>query len=273
VLSFIAALAALPSVPATSGGNDANLGVDAGDTLSAASLLPALGIYQAEMALNDVDWFRVGATSTAPQCVTFSVTGSAGLTLDLESTGVTRRATSASSPTGQALASIAVPGNVTARLGVQPLQAAPSGYAFSIGSSGLPVPSAADAFSGHDAGATLSGALPVQAGCTGGRLGPVNNVTDLADAFSFSLGAGEQLTYSFAHAGAAALELRVLNAAGVAVAPSLSSGGVGTFVADGAGTYFITVAAPANSALGDTPYLVGLTIGPPDPGSGCRPQC
>ena len=261
-------LLALPGVLAATSNIDATLNTDASNTREGASLLPGFGTYQGTFVNDDVDWYRVNASSSSPQCVDLSFSGVSGkVMLEHESDGVTRAVhTRTKDLAGKA--AVAAPRGGLTYLGGAHLATGTATYTMATTAQGLPSASTGDALTGGDAGSSAPASLAVKPGCVGGRL---SGSSDVRDVYAIHIPTGEQLVYTFAAGGATPLRASVLDTAGQVVA-SITSGGFATFSPPSGGTYYVAVSADAME-YPDVPYLVGLTVGPPDPGSSCRPYC
>lgn len=264
---FVAILL-LPGALGATGNIDATLNADASNVRDPASALSALGTYQGTLAPDDVDWFRVNTTASGPQCVDLAFSGaSAKVMLEHEANGVVRAVhTTTKDLSGKA--AIAAPTGGSIYFGGAHLSSTSSAtYSISTSARGLASRSTGDAMSGGDAGSSPVGALSVSPGCIGGFL----STNDLRDVYAVNIPSGHGLVYTFAAPGVAPLRAAILDAAGREIA-SITSGGLGTFQPPSGGIYYVAVQSEATNIV-DEPYLLGLTVGPPDPGSSCRPYC
>lgn len=275
VLLLVLGVCAVPLAPASTTQNDAGLGLDVGNTAETAALIRIPGTYSGQLSSNDVDWYRSDVSTSAPLCVSAvtSADPEAAVALETVKNGTTTRAYTRPLTGARGHAALAIPSSATVRVEARATLSGLTGYGFDLATVGVPSTSAGDALSGLDAGATLSSALRVSPGCVGGHLSVVNDVADTRDIYAVSVAAGRQLTYSFAQASAGrVLQVQVLDAAGNVLGPTILSGGAGAFVPSDGGTYYLAVTSSSTSAE-DVGYLMGITIGPPEPGSACRPQC
>lgn len=260
--------------------NDAGSGADAPDTRAEALAVP-LGSHEGNLSPRDVDWYSVAASASSPVCVsathhahsnqtvTFSTTSASGEPKDTR-TVVREDETRAMGFATTSLERV--------HYGIEPSDndpnqgdpARPGGYGFSLATQGPSSLSSGDALTGGDAGATTDGALPLDAGCTGGTLRALTGLGDDRDVYAFTADAGDLVWYSLGAATGAAIELELLDAAGDPVGLAIGAGdAAGYYVPDGGSFYLAT----STTSLDDLSYLIGITIGPDPPGSGCRPYC
>ena len=250
--------------------NDAGTGADAGGTRATATTLPYPGAYNASFKGPDVDWYRLGTSATAPLCATATMTSGPASRLSLFAGD--QAAHARSSDSAQPTVSLSVPGTGEVFSRHESLTTPGGAYGFTLSLQGVPSRSLGDALSGTDAGSSLSTALPLKTGCAGGRLSTLDSFSDTVDVYAVQLVAGQEFTYSFAATDATAIRLSLIDQSNVAVAPTLASGGVATFVPSTGGLYYLTVTS-SSSTVQETGYVLGTTMGPPDPGNPCRPQC
>jgi len=258
----------IPGAFSAAGNIDATLNTDASNVRDPASVLASLGTYQGTMAPDDVDWYRVDAASTGPQCVDFSFSGaSARVMLEHEANGVVRAVHTATRDLSGKAAVAAPSGGAIYFGGAHLSSTTTATYSISTAARGIGSRATGDASSGTDAGSSPVSALAVGQGCIGGFLGS----NDLRDVYAINVPSGAGIVYTFATTSSAPLRASVLDAAGNEVG-SIVSGGLGTFNPPSGGIYYVSVQSDATGIL-DEPYLLGLTVGPPDPGSSCRPYC
>lgn len=274
ILPLVVLVAAAPFAPATTTQNDAGLGLDVPNTRDAAALVSIPGSYQGQLTTNDVDWYRANVSSSAPLCVNLASRADpeAAIALEVASGGTTTRAFTRPSAGSPGAASLAFPAGATVRVEARAIQSGLTAYGFDLTTTGAPSVSAGDAFSGFDAGSTLTSALRVSPGCVGGHMSIINNVAETRDVYALSVAEAQQITYSFATSAGRVLQVQLLDTSGNAVGQALPSGGAASFVAPSAGTYFLAISS-SSTAMEDTAYTLGITLGPPEPGSACRPQC
>lgn len=251
--------------------NDAGSGGDAGDSRSTATSI-LLGSYTGKLVPNDQDWYVAQAATTSLTCVEASAAGDhAGwLVVGAESGSNGRKASARFAPGVTARAGVAAPTLDRAVAGLVPSSSQTSafGYQFTLGLVGVPDPSVGDALSGTDASSTLSGALAVTTPCFGGRLNSVTGSVDSSDAYKVTAAKGDVITYSLA-ASLTAVQLSLVDSAGNAIGPTITSGQSAESPQLSSGTYFLLV---SSGTLDAAAYLVGMAVGPPDP-NGCRPYC
>lgn len=263
----------MPGVPALSTQNDANLGVDAGNTVGSAAALPGFGSYSATLGPSDVDWYKVSTIASGPRC--YSATSSseqpARLGARFETATHSYNAVTRNAAGASAVSAIAVSQGGTFYMMRESATNQPTSYPFTLSEVTLPSVSAEDALTGTDAGSSLSTAIPISPGCTAGRLA-LSRLNDATDFYSFPLSANQQVTYAFAADAASPVKLALVDAAGNVLVPGIAPGGMATFTAPADGTYYLRAGADQQT-FDEAAYFLSLVVGPPDPGNGCRPQC
>lgn len=275
ILLSAAFIAGLPAVPAVGGGqNDAGLGIDAGDTASTATTLAGFGTYQGWLAGGDKDWYQIPNLPGVARCYSTSSSSqlASRLLLEVDSGAITYSTATQNAAGGASVTAIAVPSASKLRVLREPLTSQPMGYGFTPAELSLPSTSAEDALSGLDAGGAIGSALAITPGCVAGRIAPAR-LGDVDDYYSIPMQAGQQLTYSFATTTSGTpLSLSLRDPSGSLVGTALTSGGLATYTAPTSGTYYLQTGA-TGVGFDEEGYFVGVVIGPPDPGNGCRPTC
>lgn len=264
--------------------DDANLGVDAGNTKDAASRLSGYGSYTGYLTPRDWDWYRVDSAAATPRCVQATASGENNDTmrLTLDSPSRTRSLTTRFPGGGSGTLAIAAPDLTTTFFDITASPnsansgdpARPGHYGFTLASTGIPAPNAGDALTGSDAGNSLGEATPAPGPCFGGRISPLATLGDARDVYSVQAKAGEAITYSFAtRADAPApLVLALVDASGTSIGPTIYTGEIASVTVPTTGTYYLS-ASRANIGAEEIGYIIGIVIGPPDPGNPCRPTC
>lgn len=268
VVLAIATLATAQS----SGSLDGGLVTDAGNTLASALTLSSFGSYSGRLTGDDTDWYAVREAALA-QCVSLETTTvSAAASILALDTGSGLKTTSTYLPAGGKARLVLASPYTGAYAGLDNVQGTQD-YGFTLKTVGIPAASVGDALSGLDAGNHLSTALATSAGCIGGRLSSLQAAGDVADVYAVAAAAGDVVTYSLVSGSSGgALRLRLLDAAGNLLGPILAPGGVGAVQVPSSGTYFLSVTQDSFGS-DDVGYVMGAGIGPPDPGSSCRPNC
>ena len=262
-------------------GGDAGSGQDAGATRE-SGLPIAYGAYSGRLGPDDRDWYRAPAVAS-PSCLEASIRPveiGVSASLGFERNG------------GLHLVNQFAPTDRTTTMGVSGLSwtagvfgsetsankkdngvaARPTDYTFSLNVVGQSPREAADALTGTDASGTLLLATPVVPGCVPGHLDPLGSTLgDNADAYRVDVPAGASLVYSLGATSGAPVELRVYDAQQQLVG-TIGPDGLGSVTTTTASTYYLSASRTAVN-VDNVPYLVGIVIGPPDPGSGCRPMC
>lgn len=262
--------------------DDAGTGVDAGNTKETATVVP-YGAHHGYLSPRDVDWYRAASASTGPRCVEARATGENNDTVRLTIDSLTRtRSVTGSFPAGGSKSlALAVPDVQGAYFDIAASPnspnsgdpARPGHYDFTFSAMRVPSPSAGDALTGADAGGSLERATPAPGACFGGTIAPLSGMGDMRDVYSVKAVAGEAITYGFAVSGdPGALTLTLLDASGKAIGPALASGQYASVQVPTSGTYYLA-ASQGSVGADDIGYLVSVMIGPPEPGSACRPQC
>lgn len=270
----VVVLFALPLTLAEAPQNDAGLGIDAGNTRSTATLLPAEGSYSGELRSQDDDWYtRVYAPAARCAILTVAADSDSAATLAVRSNGVdhwvkaplpqgtTSRFVLAGSAVTQAWAGLERNPNPA---GNDP--ARPRFYSFGLETTTSNGPG--DAGTGQDAGGLLSQALPITRSCVSGQVDRnAVGLGDVTDLYTFRGTQGQQL---IATLGAAApVTLSIATPTGVELG-TLSPDGLLDVRLPETGEYRLTMTAASG---GPVPYVIGL-LGPDEPpGSGCRPTC
>lgn len=245
--------------------------MDAGNARSSATAISSLGTFAGALTIGDVDWYVSPADVVGPTCYTAQVsgTGASHVRLQSEVGGTTRYVTAPQSVDAPALVSVAFGGSGNLALLVQDTASAPSSYSFSIAATQPSSVEAGDALSGVDAGASLATALPISQGCVGGSLA-ASTLAEQVDLYALTVPANSQIAYSFA-AQTTRASLILLDASGTAITSPIYSGTSGIVEVPAGGTYYLrSSTGPVNYDVG---YVIGIVVGPPDPGNPCRPTC
>jgi hypothetical protein len=260
-------------------GGDAGSGQDAGGSRS-AGLPIEYGSYSARLAPDDRDWYRAPGVGT-PACIEASIypaTYGVSATLGYER-GASAELVNQFAPAG-VTTTLAVAGSgwtagilgveTTANKNANGVSARPTDYSFSLRPVMFSSRLSGDALTGADASGSLSEATRVSAGCLAGHLDPLA-VGEGVDAYSVTAAAGTFITYTLAAASDAPIQLNIYDAQQKLVG-TIGPDGQFSLPVSTDGSYTFTTSSSSLS-VADIPYLVGIVIGPPDPGSSCRPMC
>ena len=255
--------------------NDTGLGTDASDVETSPTRLPGFGSDSANLALHDEDWYGLSTAASSPACLQVRAKSDvpADVRMPLATSAGTRTVTVRATDR-EAVGALAVPDHQGLKLGVKPVDSSTLSsivsYGFALSLVTPPTLSQGDALSGRDAGGDASTAVPVKPGCFGGILAQARATADRVDLYALSVAAGDKVSYSLAsHPG---VTLRLLDASGAQVGPTILSGDSTGVTLGTAGTYYLA-ASPRTSESVDMPYVMGVVVGPPDPGHPCRPYC
>lgn len=245
--------------------NDAGSGLDAGG-ITAPLGLSSFDTYQGNLTHNDIDAYSIGASGPSPLCVSESVAPTndvyAVFGVRTPSTNLTMRG-EVQSAQQVGFAMTQASSGFLALLDTETPSGEQSPYTFSFGLTTVGALAWGDAGSTADAGDSAATALPVGAGCTGGRLG----VLDQADAYTVPLSSA--YTFISLATSAPGVSATLTDSAGNVLGSTFGSGtllavdtngGVGTLVVSSSGS---------STDLG---YLLGIGAGDP-PNPGCRPFC
>ena len=263
--------------------DDAGKGVDAGNTKETAMALDSYGSYHGYLERRDMDWYRLSAATASPRCIEVRASGENNDTIgmSIQSTDRLRTMGGMFPAGGSKTLALAVPNvkdvwfNITASPNSANSgdPARPGHYDFTIARMGVPTTSMGDALTGGDVGGSIEKSAPVPGPCFGGSIAPLSSMGDMRDTFSFQAKADQAVTYGFAVAGdPGLLVLQVLDPAGNAIGPALTSGQYASIMLPTSGTYYLSASSTSLSTE-DVGYLISVIIGPPDPGHPCRPYC
>lgn len=264
---------------AWSAGGDAGSGTDAGATFATGLPVP-YGSYTGRLSPADGDWYRAPGVGS-PACLEAALSPSGNpvsMTLGFERNGATRLVNQVAPNGTTTRMGVAGFGWTTGAFGVETSSnkndngqtSRPTDYAFNLQAVTFSSRSSADALTGGDAGASLEKALPVTPGCVAGHLDPIGpTLADNADAYRVEVPAGSFVTFSLATPSGAPLDLQIYDAQGTLLT-TVAPDGLASFSTGG-----VYYASATRSAVGVeyVPYLIGIVVGPPDPGQGCRPAC
>ena len=268
--TLLVVLLVAPTVVSGQGGPDAGTGLDAGDSLSTALALAAPGSFVGSATERDEDWYRLDANAATPRCVSVrvdsSMRGHAGLTLS----GPDRtRQLRMPLREGDAFLGIATPSPQQALVQIRRNGAGDDlqTYDANVQVIGVPDATSGDASTLRDTGAVPGTSLEAPRGCFTGTVGD-RLLGDAVDLYRVvALSADEPVYYSIAGEGLTAV---LVDGAGNAVGPEIASGGLAGVMPPAPGDYFLRT---STTSMASAPYVAALSVGPPDPGSGCRPMC
>lgn len=254
------------------GWNDADTGKDASGKRGDASRI-AFGAYTGYLNEADDDWYRVVDDASAA-CVQARVAGTPTAEAMLEVQGQdTRRATLPWGGGESATIALATPRVADTYLHLEETGAVDQGgYEFELALT----PAAGiltDTNTAGDAPSLRVDAVPIEAGCIGGRLGASGVLVDTSDVYRFTGEAGGVAVVSLVQDPVEGLQSRVqiLDSAGD-VLLTVAAGDLSTVELPYDGTYYMSTSTTSLSTTEDVSYLVGITIGPPG-GGPCRPAC
>lgn len=253
--------------------NDAGSGRDAGNTRYQALRLADYGSYAGDLMNGaDDDWYVVYDERGQPTCVSTSVTPEGALESTLRvraGDDQTRTVTTTAAGGATTRMGLAASRLDLSRVGFENGPSALDHYVFGWSAMDVPPTSAGDAYANIDAGSTIATALPANDACVGGNLVSTLGIPDV-DVFSIYVPGGNTIYYSLATT-AGAVQLKLLDATGQVVGPTIAAGDVAGFYVPSGGTYYMSASSPTGNA--NIGYLIGLISGPDPPGSPCRPYC
>lgn len=247
--------------------DDAGSGGDAPDAEKLALLLPALGTFSGFLSVSDADWYAHQRLSS-PGCADLSLYGApvGRATLVTQGGGLRRSINDTFNASSVRLA-VAIPALDDVRIGIA--TTVPDGwnqgnYTFTL-KTATPGQGNGDAGSGGDAGGTVASGLAVTPGCVAGRV----SSSDLTDVYLLHVAEPTTLVLSFVPAGGASGVLELLSPSGSQLS-LLTSASIAELTLPEPGTYSVSVSTPQLQVV---EYVLGLTLGPEPPGSGCKPNC
>lgn len=258
--------------------NDAGSGGDAGNTRAQALALSAYGAYTGELKNSDdtSDWYTITDAPSGPACIEMRESSEKirGTRLTIVEGAMEKTVTAEHGDNGMSVLAIAASEVNASYLNINSgygsgVNARSGPYSFSLNA--YRTVSTPDAGTGIDAGNNRANAIPIAAGCHGGRLGYGQIALDTIDYYRIDLQAGDRIVASLGADLGAPLMMLIEDTQGNALTTTVGPDGMLAYTsATNQPVYLKTSSSSLSPA--QFPYLVGIVVGPPGE-PGCNPTC